>query len=210
MGVGYTRVYTEFVRLLHCYLGRCTKGGIDHTLHVLAHSNESGHMEWKEQPSSDCCSVRLLSNCFFWNLTQLFLSLFCRLTAFAARRGEGKMPSPSFTLDAQLRFHDKWLKIDLQVCESNWVPQLLFLSMTDIPICWPCRHMPHKYYMDVASQNTPSDTFTDESGDILTWKLTHLITQTHLNLFVCKLHWQSNKDDYCFVCFALVLLWKEE
>nr|XP_004552854.2 E3 ubiquitin-protein ligase HERC2 isoform X1 [Maylandia zebra] len=24
------------------------------------------------------------------------------------------MPSPSFTLDAQLRFHDKWLKIDLQ------------------------------------------------------------------------------------------------
>lgn len=25
------------------------------------------------------------------------------------------MPSPSFTLDAQLRFHDKWLKIDLQV-----------------------------------------------------------------------------------------------
>lgn len=26
------------------------------------------------------------------------------------------MPSPSFTLDAQLRFHDKWLKIDLQVC----------------------------------------------------------------------------------------------
>ncbi|KAA8589723.1 hypothetical protein FQN60_013088 [Etheostoma spectabile] len=36
------------------------------------------------------------------------------LAAFAARRGEGKMPSPSFTLDAQLRFHDKWLKIDLQ------------------------------------------------------------------------------------------------
>lgn len=29
---------------------------------------------------------------------------------------EGKMPSPSFTLYAQLRFHDKWLKIDLQVC----------------------------------------------------------------------------------------------
>ncbi|KAK0139773.1 E3 ubiquitin-protein ligase HERC2 [Merluccius polli] len=30
--------------------------------------------------------------------------------------GEGRdeMPSPSFTLDAQLRFHDKWLKIDLQ------------------------------------------------------------------------------------------------
>lgn len=26
------------------------------------------------------------------------------------------MPSPSFTLYAQLRFHDKWLKIDLQVC----------------------------------------------------------------------------------------------
>jgi len=25
------------------------------------------------------------------------------------------MPSPSFSLDAQLRFHDKWLKIDLQV-----------------------------------------------------------------------------------------------
>uniref|UniRef100_A0A3Q3AY01 Uncharacterized protein n=1 Tax=Kryptolebias marmoratus TaxID=37003 RepID=A0A3Q3AY01_KRYMA len=24
------------------------------------------------------------------------------------------MPSSSFTLDAQLRFHDKWLKIDLQ------------------------------------------------------------------------------------------------
>ncbi|TNN35992.1 E3 ubiquitin-protein ligase HERC2 [Liparis tanakae] len=24
------------------------------------------------------------------------------------------MPSPSFNLDAQLRFHDKWLKIDLQ------------------------------------------------------------------------------------------------
>ncbi|TKS74835.1 E3 ubiquitin-protein ligase HERC2 [Collichthys lucidus] len=37
-----------------------------------------------------------------------------RLAAFAARRGEGKMPSPSFTLDAQLRFHDKWLKMDLQ------------------------------------------------------------------------------------------------
>lgn len=33
-----------------------------------------------------------------------------------SQRGEGKMPSPSFTLDAQLRFHDKWLKIDLQVC----------------------------------------------------------------------------------------------
>lgn len=29
---------------------------------------------------------------------------------------EGKMPAPSFTLYAQLRFHDKWLKIDLQVC----------------------------------------------------------------------------------------------
>lgn len=28
------------------------------------------------------------------------------------------MPSPSFTLDAQLRFHDKWLKIDLQVCNK--------------------------------------------------------------------------------------------
>lgn len=28
------------------------------------------------------------------------------------------MPSPSFTLDAQLRFHDKWLKIDLQVCKK--------------------------------------------------------------------------------------------
>ncbi|XP_062251671.1 LOW QUALITY PROTEIN: E3 ubiquitin-protein ligase HERC2 [Platichthys flesus] len=38
----------------------------------------------------------------------------CRLAAFAARRGEGKMPSPSFSLDAQMRFHDKWLKIDLQ------------------------------------------------------------------------------------------------
>ncbi|XP_017159836.1 E3 ubiquitin-protein ligase HERC2 isoform X1 [Poecilia reticulata] len=37
-----------------------------------------------------------------------------RLAAFAAGREEGKMPSPSFTLDAQLRFHDKWLKIDLQ------------------------------------------------------------------------------------------------
>uniref|UniRef100_A0A3Q3DDM5 Uncharacterized protein n=1 Tax=Hippocampus comes TaxID=109280 RepID=A0A3Q3DDM5_HIPCM len=24
------------------------------------------------------------------------------------------MPSPSFNLDAQSRFHDKWLKIDLQ------------------------------------------------------------------------------------------------
>ncbi|KAK7880341.1 hypothetical protein WMY93_033015, partial [Mugilogobius chulae] len=24
------------------------------------------------------------------------------------------MPSPAFSLDAQLRFHDKWLKIDLQ------------------------------------------------------------------------------------------------
>lgn len=38
-----------------------------------------------------------------------------RLAAFAARRGEEKMPSPSFTLNAQLRFHDKWLKMDLQV-----------------------------------------------------------------------------------------------
>ncbi|MEQ2287687.1 hypothetical protein AMECASPLE_015268, partial [Ameca splendens] len=37
-----------------------------------------------------------------------------RLAAFAARREEGKMPSLSFTLDTQLRFHDKWLKIDLQ------------------------------------------------------------------------------------------------
>lgn len=43
------------------------------------------------------------------------ISLLYRLAALAARRGEGKMPSPSFTLDAQLRFHDKWLKIDLQV-----------------------------------------------------------------------------------------------
>ncbi|XP_067368465.1 E3 ubiquitin-protein ligase HERC2 isoform X5 [Channa argus] len=29
------------------------------------------------------------------------------------------MPSPSFTLDAQLRFHDKWLKIDLQRAFSS-------------------------------------------------------------------------------------------
>ncbi|KAL1023407.1 hypothetical protein UPYG_G00040470 [Umbra pygmaea] len=34
--------------------------------------------------------------------------------AIAARREGKKMPSSSFTLDAQLRFHDKWLKIDLQ------------------------------------------------------------------------------------------------
>lgn len=47
-----------------------------------------------------------------------FLCVSCRLAAFAARRGGGKMPSPSFTLDAQLRFHDKWLKIDLQVWYS--------------------------------------------------------------------------------------------
>lgn len=45
----------------------------------------------------------------------------CRLAAFAAQRVEGKMPSPSFTLDAQLRFHDKWLKIDLQVCTRGGV-----------------------------------------------------------------------------------------
>lgn len=35
--------------------------------------------------------------------------------ASAAWTAEGRMPSPSFSLDAQLRFHDKWLKIDLQV-----------------------------------------------------------------------------------------------
>ncbi|KAG9277232.1 E3 ubiquitin-protein ligase HERC2 isoform X1 [Astyanax mexicanus] len=29
------------------------------------------------------------------------------------------MPSPSFSLDAQLRFHDKWLKIDLQRAFSS-------------------------------------------------------------------------------------------
>ncbi|KAL7832768.1 hypothetical protein SRHO_G00297860 [Serrasalmus rhombeus] len=34
--------------------------------------------------------------------------------AFAAWQKEENMPSPSFSLDAQLRFHDKWLKIDLQ------------------------------------------------------------------------------------------------
>lgn len=55
-----------------------------------------------------------LLNCLFIALLVAWSS--CRLAAFAAQRGEGKMPSPSFTLDAQLRFHDKWLKIDLQVC----------------------------------------------------------------------------------------------
>ncbi|KAB5583793.1 hypothetical protein PHYPO_G00099730 [Pangasianodon hypophthalmus] len=39
--------------------------------------------------------------------------------AFAARRKEDRMPSPSFFLDAQLRFHDKWLKIDLQRAFSS-------------------------------------------------------------------------------------------
>lgn len=55
---------------------------------------------------------------------QSFTGLTCRLirdcvslekAASAAWTAEGRMPSPSFSLDAQLRFHDKWLKIDLQV-----------------------------------------------------------------------------------------------
>lgn len=53
-------------------------------------------------------------------ITRSLISPSCRLAAFAARKGEGKMPSSSFTLDAQLRFHDKWLKIDLQVC-VEWI-----------------------------------------------------------------------------------------
>lgn len=65
--------------------------------------------------SSHCNVVR---TCVSVSNTPLFSSS-CRLAALAARRGEGKMPSPSFTLDAQLRFHDKWLKIDLQVCEHQ-------------------------------------------------------------------------------------------
>lgn len=52
------------------------------------------------------------------------ISLFAKMLLFPLSAGwlrlqpgeEGKMPSPSFTLYAQLRFHDKWLKIDLQVC----------------------------------------------------------------------------------------------
>lgn len=40
------------------------------------------------------------------------------------------MPSPSFTLDAQLRFHDKWLKIDLQVCNLK-IPNSYFSFLTD-------------------------------------------------------------------------------
>lgn len=40
--------------------------------------------------------------------------------------GGVKMPSPSFTLDAQLRFHDKWLKIDLQVCHLNILRRYAF------------------------------------------------------------------------------------
>lgn len=55
--------------------------------------------------------------------SQSFMVLTCLIykcaslgkAASAARRAEGRMPSPSFSLNAQLRFHDKWLKIDLQV-----------------------------------------------------------------------------------------------
>lgn len=52
------------------------------------------------------------------------------------------MPSPSFTLDAQLRFHDKWLKIDLQVSEEEimwksplqmiWTAHTIFLARPDV------------------------------------------------------------------------------
>ncbi|RVE74076.1 hypothetical protein OJAV_G00037550 [Oryzias javanicus] len=42
-----------------------------------------------------------------------------RLAAFAAKRRGGKMPSPSFTLNPQMRYHDKWLKIDLQRAFSS-------------------------------------------------------------------------------------------
>lgn len=47
--------------------------------------------------------------------------------AFAAWRKEERMPSPSFFLDAQLRFHDKWLKIDLQVNEAAELAHAEFL-----------------------------------------------------------------------------------
>ena len=76
--------------------------------------------------------------------TQPFISLCCRLAAFAARRGEGKMPSPSFTLDAQLRFHDKWLKIDLQVCVCegrNNMKTAAFSDKEDSMISCGLRHM---------------------------------------------------------------------
>lgn len=37
-------------------------------------------------------------------------------------RGPDKMPAPSFVLDAQQRYHLKWLKIDLQVCLPACLP----------------------------------------------------------------------------------------
>ncbi|XP_023810269.2 E3 ubiquitin-protein ligase HERC2 isoform X5 [Oryzias latipes] len=43
-----------------------------------------------------------------------------RSAAFAAKEERGKkMPSPSFTLNPQMRYHDKWLKIDLQRAFSS-------------------------------------------------------------------------------------------
>lgn len=61
---------------------------------------------------------RLISLCWVSVFDLHVCSLCLRLAASAAGGGGEKMPSPSFTLDAQLRFHDKWLKIDLQVCVS--------------------------------------------------------------------------------------------
>lgn len=64
------------------------------------------------------CEILCVCVCLFKLPLCVF---FVGKAAFAARRKEERMPSPPFFLDAQLRFHDKWLRIDLQVKEKVYL-----------------------------------------------------------------------------------------
>lgn len=94
-------------------------------------------------------SLWMLFKIIFCYIMQAFLVtdkarwLLCNILqvgCICSQRGEGKMPSPSFTLDAQLRFHDKWLKIDLQVCHLRIPNSCCFPSSLTLQIIFLLIH----------------------------------------------------------------------